>query len=463
MYVSRGVREHMLYNYLVEGLEMLRMTTRLAIAAAIPCLVIVEPAVAADAEIWERVVSEKLVARIENFSKEARESFTVSPDQRHIAYTIAVHGIFGRKLSVVIDGKEIGRYDNVVGDTLRFSPDGQRFAFGAMRGGKRLVVVDGKDEIAGHDRLAAGSFVFSPDSRRVAYGAGTLDGKWSVIVDGQSGKRHDGVGNYNIRFSPDSGRLAYVAIEDRKWFVVVDGQEGKRHDGILDHSLVFRPGSQTVAYIAKSANKQLAVIDEQHYGPYDRVDEIAFSRDGKRFGFLAFDSGAPVIVIDGKEPARHERIYAGSLAFSPDGRRVAYGAYSKEKSVYIVDGTEGAGYENLGKILFSTDGRRMAYIAVKKGEGNFVIVGGNELGPYVNAGPQMSFSPDGNHLAYAAGTDRRLVFLDGKVGISRLALLGRGEILFDSPDQFHYLALKRDGEIFEFYLVEEKIVRRGER
>ena len=450
-------------DYLAERYEMLRVTTQLAIAAAVSCLVIIAPAAAAEAEFQERVVSERLVARMTNYTKEADESFIVSPDQRHVAYATVVGSLFGRKMSVVVDGKEIGRYDNTIGNTLLFSPDGRRFAFGALRDGKRLVVVDGKEEITGHARLGGGNFVFSPDSRRLAYGASTVDRKWSVTVDGRPGKLHDGIGNHNIRFSPDSGRLAYVAKDDGKWFTVIDGQEGRRHDGILDHSLVFSPDGKTVAYIAEAAGKQLAVIDEQHYGPYDRVNQIALSRDGKRFGFLAFDSGAPIVFIDGKEPARHERIFEGSLIFSPDGRHVAYGASSKDKSFYVVDGTEGAGYEGLGKIMFSPDGRRMAYFAQKKGEGNYVVVDGKELGPYVNAGPQMSFSPDGNHLAYAAGTKRRLVFLDGREGSSPLGLSKGGEIMFDSPDQFHYLSMKRDGEVFEFYLVEEKIVRRGER
>lgn len=449
-------------DYLAERYEMLRVTTQLAIAAAVSCLVIIAPAAAAEAEFQERVVSERLVARMTNYTKEADESFIVSPDQRHVAYATVVGSLFGRKMSVVVDGKEIGRYDNITGKTLLFSPDSRRFAFGALRDGKRLVVVDGKEEITGHDRLGGGSFVFSPDSRRLAYGAGTLDKKWSVIVDGQPGKLYDSIGTGNIRFSPDSSQLAYVATRDGKWFVVIDGREGQPHDGIVDFSLVFSPG-QTVGYISNIGSKRLAVIGEQHYGPYDRVDEIAFSRDGKRFGFLAFDSGAPIVVIDGKEPARHESIFEGTLVFSPDGRRVAYGASSKGRSFYVVDGTEGAGYEGLGKIMFSPDGRRLAYFAQKKGEGNYVVVDGKELGPYVNAGPQMSFSPDGNHLAYAAGTKRRLVFLDGREGSSPLGLSKGGEIIFDSPDQFHYLSMKRDGEVFEFYLVEEKIVRRGER
>lgn len=459
-------RKHVLDN-LAERFEMLRVITQLAIAAAVSCLVIVEPAAAAEEDFRERVVSERLVARITNITKEARESFTVSPDQRRIAYATVVGGLFGRKMSVVVDGKEIGQYDNILANTLLFSPDSQRFGFGALRDGKRLVVVDGKEEITGHERLGAGSFVFSPDSKRLAYSTGTVDKKWSVIVDGRSGKQYDGVGSHNIRFSPQSERLAYVAADGGRWFVVIDGQEGKRHDGILDHSLVFNPDGKTVAYIAKVANKQLAVIGDQHYGPYDRVDEIVFSQDGKRFGFVAFDSGAPLIVIDGKEHARHERIYAGSLAFNPDGRRVAYGAYSKGKSVVVVDGSEGTGYAQLaGSIVFSPDGRRMAYQGVNEGGGSrwwYVIVDGKELGPYDGLN-HMSFSPNGDHFAYAARIGGSWsVVLDGKEGISHHGLVRGGRILFDSPNQFHYFAAKRDGEVFEFYLVEEKIVRRGER
>jgi len=171
-----------------------------------------------------RVVSERLVARIADLSKGVGETFTVSPDNRHIAYARVVGGLFGGKLSVMVDEQEVGRYDGLLPGSLVFSPDGRRLAPAGLRGGKRVVAVDGK-ETTGHGRVSR-HFVFSPDSRRLAYVVGAAERKWSVIVDGQSGTPHDGIGSGNVRFSPDGRRLGYAAMEAGKWFVVIDGQDG---------------------------------------------------------------------------------------------------------------------------------------------------------------------------------------------------------------------------------------------
>jgi len=85
---------------------------------------------------------------------------------------------------VVVDGAEGKEYDGFA--VLIFSPDGQRVAYAAGRGGKWLLVVDGV-EGKEYNRLGKGSLIFSPDGRRVAYMAGRGE-KPFVVVDGVEGK-----------------------------------------------------------------------------------------------------------------------------------------------------------------------------------------------------------------------------------------------------------------------------------
>ncbi len=121
------------------------------------------------------MVFENPVARID-FSTWIRQSFTVSPDARRVAY-VARAGL--DKSVLIVDGKQEGPYDRI-----------------------------------------GGLPVFSPDSKRVAYVAGEGDKRF-VVVDGHAGKHYDGIGDGappgRPVFSPDSKRLAYAVKERNKW------------------------------------------------------------------------------------------------------------------------------------------------------------------------------------------------------------------------------------------------------
>lgn len=104
---------------------------------------------------------------------------------------------------------------------------------------------------------------------------------------------------------------------------------------------------------------------------------------------------------------------------SPDHRRVAYAAGSGNKRVVVVDGKEGKQYNSTSHPIFSTDSKRVAYAATEGNKG-FLVVDGKEGKQYDDV-------------------------------ISRR--LHGGGIVFDSPNRFHYLALKGNG----VYLVEETL------
>jgi roadblock/LC7 domain-containing protein len=150
----------------------------------------------------DRVISKTLVAKI-NLTSWIPESFIVSPDNKHVAYTAKSN----TEQFVVIDGKEGRRYGGI-----------------------------GK-----------GSLIFSPDSKRVAYGAG-IDNKQFIVTNGSEGKRYDGIVSAPM-ISPDGKRLAYAATINKKRFVVIDGKEGKNYDSI--GALLFSPDSKRVAYAAR--------------------------------------------------------------------------------------------------------------------------------------------------------------------------------------------------------------------
>ncbi len=62
-----------------------------------------------------------------------------------MAYVARVRKGLGEKRFVVVDGREEKQYDGIVTDSVIFSPDSQRVAYGAGVNNKQFVVVDGKE------------------------------------------------------------------------------------------------------------------------------------------------------------------------------------------------------------------------------------------------------------------------------------------------------------------------------
>jgi Tol biopolymer transport system component len=106
----------------------------------------------------------------------------------------------------VVDGKEDRTFYEAIGEP-QFSPDGNRVAYAAQRGGKWVVVVDDKAG-ATYDAVMPGRF-FSPDSRRVVYGA-QRKGKMVLVVDGrETGREYDAI--RQVVFD-DHGRPQFAAL-----------------------------------------------------------------------------------------------------------------------------------------------------------------------------------------------------------------------------------------------------------
>lgn len=88
-------------------------------------------------------------------------------------------------------------------------------------------------------------------------------------------------------FSPDGGRVAYWVIQsspDRQ-FIVVGEERGK---GYADVGLpVFSPDGKHVAYLARAHGSFVVMLDGREIGPFDKVFEMAFARDGSHLAFGA--------------------------------------------------------------------------------------------------------------------------------------------------------------------------------
>ncbi len=152
-------------------------------------------------------------------------------------------------------------FSSWIRDSFTVSPDNQHIAYVARRGNKVVVMVDGK---AGKEYDGIGTApIFSPDSQRLAYGAGR-GRKWIVVVDGREGKEYDGIMEGDPVFSPDSEHVAYRAARGNKRLVIVDGEEGKEYDDIvaIGGAKLAWDDDNKLHYLAKKGDTIILVEEE---------------------------------------------------------------------------------------------------------------------------------------------------------------------------------------------------------
>lgn len=257
-------------------------------------------------------------------------------------------------------------FDNVPVDTLSFSADGSRLAYGALRRKKWLraqqcfVVVDGVASPPIDDIAIAPTF--SPDSKRCGYGA-TSKASHSVVVDGEGGPQFEGVAG--LTFSANGASIAYGVKTGIKWAVAVDHKPGEWHKGIK--APLLAPRGKRVMYSALLDNGQWTVCTEGKRGPtFDNVYDstMTFSDDGAHFGYFASSGESWTAVIDGQRFGPYAAL-GRTLAFSPDGRHVAYAAKTSSGMHMLIDGEVGPEYEEIqvGPV-FRADGV-LEYLAVR--------------------------------------------------------------------------------------------------
>jgi hypothetical protein len=141
-------------------------------------------------------------------------------------------------------------------------------------------------------------------------------------------------------------------------------------------------------------------------------------------------------VLDGNEGRVYDGI-ANLVMFSSDSRRFAFRARRGRDSFVVVDGEEWKPFQKIETMKFSPDGRRFGFCAAT-GPGHRVVVDREMIGPEYRwiIANQFDFSPDGEHVAYAAigHDDRARMVVDGsEIDAPAIQQHGEGGILF-SPN-----------------------------
>ncbi len=221
----------------------------------------------------------------------AAGSMIFSADGKRMAYVAQK----GAKQMVVVDGQ--------AGPGVRRNrqrhPD-----FQCRRQARGVWSPEGREAVRGGGRPSGpeydgiNSLIFSADGKRVAYGAQKGAKRVVVVLDGQAGPEYDGISS--LIFSADGKRVAYAAQKGAKWLVVVDSEAGAECDGIGKSTLIFSADGKRVAYVAQKGAKQMVVVDGQAGPEYDGIRSLTFSADGKRVAYAAGKGAKRFVVVDGQ-------------------------------------------------------------------------------------------------------------------------------------------------------------------
>jgi Tol biopolymer transport system component len=289
-----------------------------------------------------------------------------SPDGGHIAYLAA--GNYWKKWFCVVDGRPGAIYDEALGKTLVFSPDGRRTAFAAKKEKRWFLVIDGTAQKGQFTRILNDPVAFSPDSRHVAFAA-QMRPKWFVVLDGRSAKKYDEV--TAPVYSPDGSKLVHFARSGMKWFLVTNRRGGRRYDSIERKSFTFSPVGSRTAFLIRKDGGFCAVVDDREEGVHDFVGPVVFSPDGKSCAYTARDGKMSAVFLNGEMISEHEEVEPQSLSFSPLGKHLAFAARKGKTWLVVVDGNEGRTYDAVlagkrGGIFFPSESG-FRYFACRKG------------------------------------------------------------------------------------------------
>jgi Tol biopolymer transport system component len=170
-------------------------------------------------------------------------------------------------------------------------------------------------------------------------------------------------------------------------------------------------GCRYALIVELEEEKHQVLLDGRPVGPpFDWIDKIRFSPDGKRLVFVGSNGNGLVpgpktdqLILDGTAQPSFESI--GIVNWSPDGKRLAYVAKKDGKYGVIEEGKGETIYDGIEHLTFSPDGKRLAYIA-KQGKQFFVVLDGRRLNDGNQGATWLTFSGDSKAFAYVLVVER---------------------------------------------------------
>jgi hypothetical protein len=233
---------------------------------------------------------------------------------------------------------------------------------------------------------AAAKLVVSADGLRMAF-VDRRDAGLVVVCDGKDGPPWDEV--KNLAFSENGQVLGYAARKDRLWCVVVGGRAGPPHAVVQGPALSW-DGRQVAYYGSGSDSSGAVYVNGAQVGHRRAEGKLppAVSRNGR----VAFVARATGTYERATEPVKEEGTRPGTWGYSDMTDRRLY---------MVCDRSRGRLYNDLRRPVFSPDGQHLAYAALLQGQWFIVCDGDHVAGPHEQVSDPV-WSAKSQKAVYAA-------------------------------------------------------------
>jgi hypothetical protein len=367
------------------------------------------------------VSAQETTAQAGQYREERQLLFTMDSDNPYLLFAndqrtklSVANSIDHGKKTRVWWGSESGVYDCIAVYGITISPDGERAAFiGVDRKGRRHVIIDGQ-EVGAYGYIFFDTVVFSPDSRRYAFGVSESGQRGKkdcrVICDGEKGEKYHSIVGLWPEFSSDSKHLVYFARENNDWFVVIDSTTGPAFEQTGWGPFFTSDGSRMI-YVGVRGPKQYLVETDTTYGPYGEIMDDGYAPVTNELFYVARIDGDTKIFLNGKQYSQDYKS-AHFPIFSEDGNHFAFWATDGIADQYlIVDSVERRHFPNMfvSSPFFSDDGGHFYYDVgtTKKMDERLFVVDDSVIWHMKGQFDvlDVSFAPDGSRYGFIWDVD----------------------------------------------------------
>jgi hypothetical protein len=311
---------------------------------------------------------------------------------------------------ILLGEKKIGPEDWI--GSVAMNPAGDRLAYWTQPGAK----------------VQAGG-MYSRGSQIFVVATKDTKGKWRV----KKGKKYQDARSLAVPvFSGDGETVVTLAHKSSKWHALTVGSRGEslsKAGYLFLYDVALSGDGKKLAF----SSKDKVYCGSQEYGKgFDRVGMPVFSADGKRLVCKVLTGEKMGLAINGKALYQPTFDYLFRPAFSAAGDQLAYAvntggevfsdfklhsdgdhnlkggkcAVVRHAAQGKIKPEPGATYDKIANITFSPDGKHLAYVA-KKADGWTLVIDGEE-GPLFDLIGPPQFSDDSQNVAHGARISKEL-------------------------------------------------------
>ena len=360
------------------------------------------------------------------------QGFTYVPSPAPV--DLVTVGPAGSRMAVYRNGQPGPKFDEILttqptgegggGIAVVFSADGSRYAYVGRKGGEFKLIVDGEEAASGKYDGGNSQIIgvgFTPDNTlfyRLRQETAPGSAPWRFVMGEQSSPEVDQV---QVMLSPvGHGYILFGMLrETRQPVFIRDGQIGEttatnfvyRHDGKL-FTLRIDPGTSDAILELEG--------DEVFRGDF-MVQEILPAPAGETWALIGTSRSRgtnSLIVINGEVVDGIVSNMVGSkrIWFTDDGAHWAAVMQPQRGRQFVVhDGKPQDEYASIHELSFSPDGNRLAYWG-RSPSGAYLVIDGEEQDGVSGITPPVVWSENGEHVGWAEVSNnpvRHSVLYDG--------------------------------------------------